>query len=174
MINLGHQQQPALGAAPLTVLSQTNAITAIVGAQSASLPSGALRQGELYRLRFLWQFVHTAAATPLVQFTLGVLGVDLSLSVTPVATAGTFNGECEGWVTVLTTGAAGTVRRALIVRGYGIQAANQWGGGMVQDNAAVTVNQNVSGQLNLRANMVTAVASNTLLLCQGSCERVMG
>ena len=174
MINLGHQQQPALGTAPLTVLSQTNSNAGITGAQSAAWPSGTPRQGELYRLWFTWQFVHTAAATPLVQFTLGVFGVDLSLSVTPVATAGTFNGECEGWVTFITLGAAGTVRRALIVRGYGLQAANQWGGGMVQDTTAVTVNQNVAGQLTLRANMVTAVAANTLSLCQGSCERVMG
>lgn len=171
MIILGHRSEPALGIAPLTALSQTNSTAGITGAQSAALPSGALKQGELYRLWFSWAFVHTAAATPQLQFTLGILGVDLSLTVTPVATAGTFFGECEGVFTVVTVGASGTVRRALFVRGYGIQAANQWGGGASVDVANVTVNQNVSGSLNLRANMVTAVASNTLTLSQGCCER---
>lgn len=174
MIILGHAGQPALGTAPLTALSLTNSNAGITGAQSAALPSAALKQGELYRLWFSWAFVHTAAATPQLQFTLGILGVDLSLTVTPIATAATYFGECEGRFTVVTTGTGGTVRRALFVRGYGIQAANQWGGGASVDVANVTVNQNVASNLTLRANMVTAVAGNTLTLSQGTCERPMG
>lgn len=174
MIILGHASQPALGVAPLVVTTATNSTAALAGAFSPVLPAAALKQGELYRLWFSWQFVHTAVATPLLQFTLGILGVDLSFSITPIAVAGTYNGECEGRFTVISTGVSGTVRRSLFVRGYGIQAANQWGGGAAVDVANVTVNQNVAAQLNLRANMVTAVLSNTLTLSQGSCERVMG
>lgn len=130
--------------------------------------------GSLYVLRGWFQFAHTAAATPTLTIDLLVGGTLVeTFVVTPVATALTWNGSIEAVVCCRSTGAGGTMKTDVqCTTSAGTNAANVAFGSTV--TADRSLNTTVSNALLLRMRMTTAVASNTLTVVQGWCERKAG
>lgn len=117
-------------------------------------------------------YLHTAAATPTLTFELAVAGTAVvALVVTPVATASTYHGCAECVFTVRTVGAGGTLMGAIQVDAPLLTTP------VVPaqvDTTADTIDTTIARLVEFRCRMTTAVASNTLTLAQGYCERLCG
>ena len=152
----------------------TAAVTNLVGA-SLNAPANFLKVGQVWAFRAPFTYLHTAAATPTLTLELAVAGAAIVAAVvTPVATATTFHGMFEGFLTVRTVGASGSVMGAVFIRSHGLTLANAACEVAQVDTTADTIDTTIARLIELRARMTTAVASNTLTISQGWCERLVG
>lgn len=152
----------------------TAAVTNLVGA-SITFPANRLSVGQVWKFRAHFTYLHAAATTPTLTIELAVAGVSIAAAVaTPVATATTFHGYIEGYFTVRSLGVSGTVMASVHCVSQGMTLANAAGGAQLVDTTADTVDTTVSRLFELRMRMTTAVASNTLTISQGWCERLVG
>jgi hypothetical protein len=152
----------------------TAAVTNLVGA-TLNMPAGRFAVGQVWRLRAHFTYLHAAATTPTLTVELAVAGTAIVAAVvTPVATATTFHGVIEGYFTVRTLGAAGTVMGSVHCTSHGLTLANAGSDVAQVDTTADTIDTTIAWLVELRVRMTTAVASNTLTLSQGWCEKVVG
>jgi hypothetical protein len=152
------------------LLSQTNSTTTMSCGGVISRDANTMVVGETWRFVAHWEFVHTAAATPLIECSLDILGsTSTTFQITPIATAGTYQGTFEALVQVRSLGSSGTVQVTIrTVNPVGNSDALKLGGAQQM----VTVNTTVLRTFSMAARMVTTVASNTLSILAAYAERI--
>ena len=158
----------------LTNQAAAAATTNLVGA-TLNAPANFLKAGQVWAFRAPFTYLHTAAATPTLTLELAVAGTAIVAAVaTPVATAATFHGILEGFMTVRAVGVSGSVMGAVFIRSHGLTLAGAAADVVQVDTTADAIDTTVARLIELRARMTTAVASNTLTISQGWCERLVG
>ena len=95
-----------------------------------------------------------------------------SFVISSVSSATTSGGYIEGYVTIRTTGAGGTIMSSLSgANNHGITNATNWNPEAV-NIATSAINTTVTNVISLDMRMTTAVAGNTLTISQGWIEVV--
>lgn len=171
-IFLGHATTPNIVAPLLAIVAQSTSATAMIVTGTQVFPANSLRVGDVWRLTAAFVFVHTAAVTPQLAFSLDAFSASFVVTCIPVATAGTYNGEVEAYFTVRTlgSGTSASVARAIHVRCPGLNAAN--GGSKVDPATVLGFDSTAATQARLGSQMTTAVAGNSLTFSQGFVEQI--
>lgn len=164
----------SLGAANPAIVGRNLSTTTInaattdilVGGTTLIFPANSLVIGAIYRFSAYFDFVHTAAATPVLQVGFGVNGVPTYQSLTPASTAATFSGKIEGYARF--TGPNWRINHA-IMNPSGLTITDQIGG----FTNLPAVDATVQNTLDFRIRMATAVASNSLLVYNGCIEQLV-
>jgi hypothetical protein len=141
------------------------ATTELNASGTITFPALYLQSGMCFGFQSYFQFVHTAAATPLIDFGFSANGGAPSYTaVTPQASAGTFYGYLQGYARVSTPGSAGIWRVELSWKCPFGATDNDRLGGISTLVAADLAAQNT---LEMRMRMQSAVASNSLTILNG-------
>lgn len=149
----------------------TNATTNLSLGGSYSVPANTARQGTIYQPHGHYVFDHTAAVTPTLIFETLINGVVVdTITLTPVASAGTYSGWFTATIRFLTVGAGGTAMVSWI-------QGNTFESGLDQitpsfTTTTVAVNTTLARTIETRMRMGSAVASNTLTVIQGWIARL--
>ena len=159
------------GTASITAnAAATNATTVLTGA-TWTMPANTATVGTVIRIRCNYQFVKTVGP-PTLTCNLNVAGASVaSFVITSVSAATTVGGYIEGYVTIRTTGAPGTLMSSL-------DGVNNHGSALVSYNpqtvniATTNITTTAANVISLTMNMTTAVAGNTLTISQGWVEVV--
>jgi hypothetical protein len=154
----------------LTKATGTTAVTAVATelsvAGAMSFAANTLQVGMCFQFEGYFEFIHTAAALPLLGLGFSINAAALSSfgSMTPASVAATFSGQVEGYARVASIGAGGQWRTNLQWKNpSGLAIADQIGGATFLQNVDTTV----ASTLDLKMFMQTGVASNTLSLFNG-------
>jgi hypothetical protein len=160
---------PGVLASNVTFASVTNATTPL-SCGSVTLPANSPRLGSIYRFSAYVTFTHTAAATPVVQFSFKLNGVSVfNLLATPLASARKYHGEIRGLVAVTAIGASGSLNMTLKNdNDWGADTKSALGGAQLSQ----AIDTTVDNTLEITAHMQTAVASNTLDVHMSYVERI--
>jgi len=148
----------------------TNATTVLVGT-TYTLPANTATAGTVLRLRCNYRFVKTVGP-PTLTCNLNVGGASVaSFVITSTSSATTSGGYIEGYVTIRTTGAGGTLMSSLNGNNdHGSNVANQ--NAQLTNIATSAINTTAANVISLDMRMTTAVAGNTLTIAQGWVEVV--
>lgn len=148
----------------------TNATTVLTGA-TWTMPANLATVGMVIKIRCNYRYVHTAVATPTLTCNLNVAGGSVaSFVITPISIASTYGGYIEGYVTIRTTGAGGTLMSSLNgSNNFGLTSALNTDPQSV-NIATSAINTTTTNVISLTMNMTTAVAANTLTISQGWVE----
>lgn len=165
----GRNNVQLLSEDPTRILSKSTG-TSSVTAQTTELSVGGLitfpplflQQHMIFQFKGYFEFVHTAAATPVIDVGFSVNGGAASFSsITPAANAGTFQAMVDCFCRLTASGSSGQWRANLQWKApFGSGVNDQLGGG----GALQSVDTTVSNTLELKMRMQTGVASNTLTI----------
>ncbi len=126
--------------------------------------------GSTFKFTGYFTYVHTAVTTNGIIAELLVNGAVVATATTAIsATAITFSGIVEGYLTIRTTGASGTALPAVRVDHLLLPVNGQNGSAVT---TAFTFNTTVTRSLEMRIRMAGATLSNTLTVTNGFIERL--
>jgi hypothetical protein len=172
-----------LGVSSNTTVTSTTSTTNISCGGVFTIGGGSLRVGSVYRITAKYVYVHTAAVTPTVIIEVLIAGAVVdTITIVPIATAGTYTGSVEALIRCQALG-SGTTGKVLVTMDqwntYASSLATQGGGTTagvtvaapagVPDNIDTTIDRT----LELRMRLSATLANNTLSCTQGFVEKVM-
>lgn len=160
------------GAASLTANAAATAATTILTGATWTLPANTATAGMVIRLRCNYRFVKTIAP-PTLTCNLTVNGASVAAFVISSVSSGTTSGGyIEGFITIRTIGAGGTLMSSLNgANNHGITNATNWNPTST-NIAATAINTTLDRIIALTMRMTTAVLGNTLTISQGVVEVV--
>jgi hypothetical protein len=158
--------------APQVSVANTSTISALttqLTLGSFTIPANTVRAGSAYRMTAIVDFVHSAATTP--RFRADIFGggsTRANAGMSPPAIAATYQVVVTGYVTFTTTALAQFAVGIDMAQGVLVAGDNKWAG----TATAVAVTTTSSFAIELRAQMVTALAANTITGIQFFTERL--
>lgn len=172
----GRNNVSSVGQCDLNVISRNSGIVTANGAATelslggvVTFPANTLLVPALYRFTAYYEFVHTAAATPLLNFGLAVNGTAAYGAATPASNAGTFLGKAEAFARVSSVGAGGAWRTNTVWTNPSGLAITDQLGGLV---ALPAVDTTAQSTIEFRGRMATGVASNVLTVYNAVVEQL--
>ncbi len=150
----------------LTTNQAVTALATVLTGATWTMPANFAVVSMVLHLRATYRFVKTLSPPTLVA-NLTVAGVSVAtFTVANASSATTSGGEVEATITIVSTGATGSLMSALLGgNNHGSTAADN--NPMTVNIATTAINTTITNAIALTLNMGTAVASNTITISQG-------